>query len=509
MYHKFVNGPKYLMTMDKMKIVTLNARGLRDHGKRRDLFYYLCKKQCDVIFLQEVHGDSDAKLWSMEWGSKIWFSHGERNARGVAILFRKDLNVDIHNVIQDKVGRYIILYVTCNKLKLLLSNIYAPKIDSPDFFTNYFRDVKRFTPDHAILGGDMNLALEKELDRAGSGFNNEKAAQTVREFLESENFVDVWRVLHPDINGYTWCKLKPKPVFSRLDYFFTTENSLQLINKIDIKRGFKTDHSMLELEIQLIKNPRGPGYWKLNTSLLRDIEYVEKINKLLDIQLEVNNQMSFRKGWEMIKLEIKSSSLQYSARKQKSKRNLIQVLEKKLKDIKKDIDYGGDLFKDNYEQRRLIKFELEKLIKDKAMGAKVRSKAQWALQGELPTKYFLNLEKKHAKNRVITQLINDQGETISNPNEVLNEISRYYQVLYTSKGRINLDYLDKIVVNQLSPDTKQNMDSPLTVEELGQALKMMENNKSPGTDGLPCDFYKVLLAQNQRLLSQSNYGNCK
>ena len=34
--------------------------------------------------------------------------------------------------------------------------------------------------------------------------------------------------------------------------------------------GFKTDHSMITISVAMHSNQRGPGYWKMNTSLLSE-----------------------------------------------------------------------------------------------------------------------------------------------------------------------------------------------------------------------------------------------
>ena len=47
---------------------------------------------------------------------------------------------------------------------------------------------------------------------------------------------------------------------------------------------------------------------------------------------------------------------------------------------------------DQYEE---LKNELLKLYQDKGEGAKFRSKSIWIEQGERPTKYFFNLEKRN------------------------------------------------------------------------------------------------------------------
>ena len=38
---------------------------------------------------------------------------------------------------------------------------------------------------------------------------------------------------------------------------------------------------MITLNITLHSNPRGPGFWKLNTSLLSDTEYIDLIKQTI------------------------------------------------------------------------------------------------------------------------------------------------------------------------------------------------------------------------------------
>ena len=64
-------------------------------------------------------------------------------------------------------------------------------------------------------------------------------------------------------------------------------------------------------------------------------------------------------------------------------------------------DADPDKFKDEIQ---LTKDNLEKEIEYKTKGALIRCKVQWYEEGEKPTKYFLNLEKRNYKNKVIGQL---------------------------------------------------------------------------------------------------------
>ena len=50
----------------------------------------------------------------------------------------------------------------------------------------------------------------------------------------------------------------------------------------DISAGFKTDHSMVPIQVALHTNPRGPGFWKLNTSFLSETENINQIKTTIE-----------------------------------------------------------------------------------------------------------------------------------------------------------------------------------------------------------------------------------
>ena len=50
----------------------------------------------------------------------------------------------------------------------------------------------------------------------------------------------------------------------------------------DIFAAFKTDHSMITLNVALHSNPWSKGFWKLNTSLLSEMRYVQEIKTAIE-----------------------------------------------------------------------------------------------------------------------------------------------------------------------------------------------------------------------------------
>ena len=261
-------------------------------------------------------------------GEKIWFDHGTSNTKGVGILLSKNCQMTVHNVIKSDEGRFLILYVTWKCMKIVLANIYAPNRDSPEFFQKTFKEIERFTPNYCIIAGDFNLSREKGLDRMGTTFNNNESADWLNTHIESQDCVDVWRRIYPDKHGFTWRK-KRQRAFSRLDYIIVNDAFTQFIDNIQIIPSFHSDHALVELSVVFEPNKRGTGYWKLNVSHLSNSDYVEKINKLLDIEMEGVKTGEYRIKWELIKIAVNGLSLQYAAHKQKSRKNKMIVLEKK------------------------------------------------------------------------------------------------------------------------------------------------------------------------------------
>ena len=438
---------------------------------------------------------------SVEWGSKIWFSHGNTNARGVAILFEKGMDYMVHNTIISEEGRFILLYITMAKSKWLLVNVYAPNKDDPTFFDQLFKEVDRFTPNYVIIGCNMNFTFEPTFERYGSTANNDKSANWVANRIKNLHLTDVYRYTYPKLPGFTWHAPQDRQSFSCLDYFFISDEAMQFIEKIRICPSFKSDHSMIVLTLVLNIFPRGPSYRKLNTSFLKNGDYVSKMNNLIDMELESSKGNKAKNRWELLKLASRDSSLQLAKQKAHSSKNKIQVLENKLKCLQDELQNKDPLhFKDSGEQIRLIRNEMNEINKQKTWGAILRSRAKFAKLGKKATKYYLNMEKRNYQNKTIYRLKNEHDQIVTQENQILEVIQKYYETLYTSKVTPDLTYLGKLNILKIPENIHDELELPIQEEEIASALKNFPNNKCPGTDGLPPEFYKMFFPKIKHLL---------
>ena len=262
--------------MTSLRIGTYNVRGLGEFSKRRKLFYYLHDKEFDLVALQETHSTKKCeRRWRTEWGGRIIYSHGESNSKGVAILIKRNAHIKITYQESDKDGRYVILSTMIESKQINFVSLYAPNVDDPEFFKKIISKIITMQGEFVLLG-DFNFAMNLNMDKKG-GLNttHSRSVGIVKEFMNQANVVDIWRELNPEDRRYTWHKTNPTMVFVRLDYILLSKTLIPFVSSTKILPSYLTDHALPCLTLKTVKQARGPGFWKLNTELLRDKEYVD------------------------------------------------------------------------------------------------------------------------------------------------------------------------------------------------------------------------------------------
>ena len=128
------------------------------------------------------------------------------------------------------------------------------------------------------------------------------------------------------------------------------------------------------------------------------------------------------------------------------------------------------------------------------MGSVIRSRAQFVENYEKPNRYFLRVEKSHAKNKCILQLKNNNDDVITDPQQIMDACRDFYADLYKKEPidqeAVNDFFLYSVNLPRVPPDLAESCEGPLTYDEAKEAISLMQNNKTPGSDGLPAEFYK-------------------
>ena len=135
--------------------MTCNARGLAERVKRKRIFHYCYEKNIDIVCLQETHFTKRKHtMIRNEWGGDIFYSDGETNARGVAILVRRGLTLEDMSMEKDSEGRMIAISFKIGNKTIYVCNVYAPNVDEPEFFVNIINKIHNKSHDYIVWTGD-------------------------------------------------------------------------------------------------------------------------------------------------------------------------------------------------------------------------------------------------------------------------------------------------------------------------------------------------------------------
>jgi len=163
------------------------------------------------------------------------------------------------------------------------------------------------------FGGDFNLVLDVQKDKKG-GNPVKKSLQKVKYIVDSLDLTNIWRFLNADTKRFTW-RRRNAEIQCRLDFFLISASLISTTSRADILPGFTTDHSLLTLHLTDNTNPKGPGFWKLNTCFLSDEEYIGLIKKTIKEvanEYKNNNEVHATLLWDTMKMKIRSSSVYYA-----------------------------------------------------------------------------------------------------------------------------------------------------------------------------------------------------
>ena len=117
-------------------------------------------------------------------------------------------------------------------------------------------------------------------------------------------------------------------------------------------------------------------------------------------------------------------------------------------------------------------------------------RAKYQMDGERNSKYFFSLAKARASNRSIIRLRCDDGHITSQQDQILHMQHQFCNKLYTADKSVRFNITNN--TNKKVPvDDRQQLEQPIMLAELQQAVDGFPANKTPGCDGLTAKFYQM------------------
>ena len=376
----------------RLKLISLNVRGLQAKVKRHSIFK-ICRLY-GIALLQETHiTESSHQSWTKEWGGRLFYSVGTNRSKGQVILINKNLEIKDVNVIHAS-ERILALSLEIDDDTYNIVNIYAPNSTAEviSFLQNITLVISNLDQQSKlIIGGDFNTIYNNRLDNIAGKNHDIRESVCFNNFIHSLGLIDTWRFINKSTKEFTWSRVNPFTA-RRLDYIFCNQNAMSTLIGAHHKLIEVSDHKGVVVELQTHRFVRGPPLWKFNNSLLSDTTFIDKINEKLDHFLEENNNRDPQTKWELLKFEIKNTTMIYAGEKSNRARMEYEAILKELEGIEKAVsNMPSDPLLNRLLSERKNKLNIMEL--HKAKGAQIRSRIKYVEEGEKNTQYFLNLEK--------------------------------------------------------------------------------------------------------------------
>lgn len=490
------------MVNEDIRILVLNVRGLKDHdGRRRKLprlIDLINRYGPDFVFLQETHIDDNflANAMTVDLGLNTGFHSLNQGWAGTAVLVTSDRWKVVGNMTDDDTGRIVTVDVTRNNTYYTLVNIYAHSGSANQdrrFFFELILDRLQTARHNIILGGDFNVTL-RDIDREDTDTGNANIGRT-----ELQNIVDTYKLKdgYHDFNSDRH-RINMTHFHSatgrgaRIDRLYTPQDDTvtHYEHIEDTLVGQFTDHKAVFVVINSpsISKHRSPHY-KLNDTILEDEHYDRLMKHLIHKHLYPIPDL-FNRGpiWDFFKQIVGLESSRISKLKHRER-------ETRLNDIQNILDDFHRQGNEENDHILSLKEELNTILEYKYQGAAIRSKIKM-VNDETASPTFLALENNIQKSRQIHALQDEHGTIHTDKDKITEMLEAYYKELFT-KEAVDTDMQDIFLeyATVLTNEQRDTLETPITQTQLKYALNTLNDDSTPGPDGLSYRWYKKYFSE--------------
>jgi exonuclease III len=447
---------------------------------------YLLKERIDLAFIQE---NDTSELKGLEPEYK-YFTNCNEDGGSVAIVYKE--NLQVKEVRTDTDGRII----RCEIGGCKFVNIYAPSGSQNKKAREVFFEEKiaPYIPkdiESTVFLGDFNCITDKQDAIAQS----DNICSSLKRFVRDAGFLDVWKE-KVNTRSFTRISWTAYGGGARLDRIYTSSEILPQIEKIENKIAPFSDHQAV---IATLKNNERKKSsfrnlsWKMNTEVLRNKDFTNATEKILEV-LKTVEKSSLPKHWEKVaKPAITKMAQQISRDTARFEEKHVSFLYKVVYQLKEEINAGKNSNKEYFEALA----EIREVEHKRSEAIKIRTKIDEHIQNEQLTTTLICREKKKISQQQMRRIIDQEGEVLENENDILNEARDYYQNVFKKEKEETEDeqkkvreFIEEITITKVTDEQNEMLISEITAEEIKKALSETGNNKSPGRDGIPYEFYK-------------------
>ena len=278
---------------------------------------------------------------------------------------------------------------------------------------------------------------------------------------------------------------------SRLDRIYVNdENYNHILHYKHIHTPWIKAHRIVTFSIKE-STERGPGFWKMNTSILSDHAFSIIVESTVKDVSDLNITDPIEQ-WLVFIETIRIEAQVYCSRKRYIERQIKTRCEKNIATLEQNplLSQSEELQGQyDYNQSKLNDWQ-----KKQIQGYQIRVKTQPKFEyGEPNISFFADLEMKISKKKAITHLVNSDDQMRYDTQSLKDIATDYYTNLFETKKtdhKTSLKLLSN-VKKTITAQQKLNLDAPITKDELEKTVRKLQQNKTPGPDGIPAEFYQI------------------
>ena len=463
-----------------MNIGSLNVNGLNAPTKQLALKIHCDAYSLEILVLVDTRLDDDsARILENNWDNRYWIhslgiNTGRGIGRGISIGILKSSPITVLDTNEVKQGNMFLMQFSKESKNFCLACVYGPSdADRPGFFERLFFEMAAVPCNHKFAVGDFNVALNHDKDTINyTDVRRPNARAKILDKIEEGGFVDIFRARYPQKLLYSWeCISNDKK--ARLDFFLINSSLEKHVLEINYANLFASDHRLVFIKIDFANFTQGKGLWKyrpwhasdeiLHHKIIREIynscmryvkiqgfsNFYEEANfglianfrniPLPDL-LNLTYNLDYISLFETIINDIKVICAAHSI-------STTRGVYKKLDALKKKILEEETASVRSQVNNKALKDEYETLVNDLATQELLKKQGCFKVDGEKPSKFFLNLEKHVVSERYIPML-REGTSTITDQANIEIKIRDFYADLYSNKddqlGLSNIaEYIEK------------------------------------------------------------------
>ena len=486
--------------MTELRIALWNCSGLLSGSSANEKvsFLQVCLSFDILILIETHHQDiNDIAALLHTFSTSFTRYHTEASSddpyAGIVILVSNRLSFMSASELLP--GRLLNLRVCDGNDEFNLSAVYgytgvSATIETIELITSLLSDTHD-PKDNNIILGDFNF-VDNALDRTnknGRGLNHRDTlfAKKWVEFLDGLDLSDPFRLRNPRKIMYSYIHTQ-HGAKSRIDRVYTNdENCSDIFHYAHTPTRWQ--HRVVSFSVRG-KTERGPGYWKMNTSILSDRAYSLLVESIIDdINALIISDPIER--WLIFVETVRIDTQAYCSKKRFFEKQVKKWCEREIEMLERN-----PRFEKNTQLQIHHEYFTNKLhdwTRKQIEGHQIRIKTQPKFEHcEPDIDFYANMEKKSSKKKIITHLKNTDGEIKYASSDLKLVATDYYKDLFgvkPSDSKIAKKLLQN-VEREICQGDKTSMDRLISKEELRVVVMKLKRNKSPGPDGIPAEFYQ-------------------